>query len=504
MSSIIIAMSTLLSRLFGLLRDICFAKYIGTGSASDIFFVAYRIPNFFRIVFAEGAFSAAFVPILSSYMMDRDKLKTSQFLKNMFSLLFYSVLVFTLLAELLMPQIMALFASGFSGNSEKYRLAVALARITFPYLIFISLASFMAGILHAHERFFMVAINPLLLNLIFIISSLLSSVFSWDILTVLSVAVLAGGALQFISLYLAVLGRNILIYPTKIKLDQMTGKFVRNFSSALLSSGVDQLNSIVSSIILSRTVGAISHVYYADRIIQLPISLIGTALGVGILPLLSKKIKQNADDIFEIQENALLVALFLGLPLMICLYKMSYLFVPILFERGEFSRVSSLAVVRCIKIYAYALPPFILSKILQSLFFSMGDTKTPMISALLSLVSNVTVAPILAKYFGYEGVIVSSVLAAYLDFASLLIILLAKKRLVLSEKFLPNVAKIFYALIFMSLTLGACDKFIPLGQFIAPGFMKLFLAGVLSASVYMGISYITGILNPKKYAPTGP
>ncbi|MDR2777159.1 MAG: murein biosynthesis integral membrane protein MurJ [Rickettsiales bacterium] len=502
LSSATIALSTLLSRVFGLIRDIFFAKYLGTGMASDVFFTAYRLPNFFRTLFAEGAFSAAFVPILSSYMVDRSREETKEFLKNMFSLLLYSILLFTVLIELLMPQIVSIIASGFSTDTEKYQLAVSLSRITFPYLIFISLSSFMSGVLHAHEKFLVVAMNPVLLNLVFILSSLLSHLFGKNVSHVLSYAVLVGGALQFMFVFLAVVGQGIVLYPAGIKIDQTTRRFAKSFSSALMSSGIDQINSIVSLIMLSRMAGAISHVYYADRLVQLPTSLVGTAIGVSILPLLSRRLGQNDSEKFVIQENALLVALFLALPSMIYLYKLSHIFVPILFERGEFTAASSAAVVGCARIYAGALPAFILSKILQSIFFSNGDTKTPMISAMISLVSNVVLALILTGYMGYRGIILASVLSAYLDFASLLLILLARKQLVLSERFVLGSAKIVYALVPMVLVLLVCEKFIPSGRMIAPGFVKLVITVFLSGMVYLTVSYLTGVFRLRKYAPS--
>jgi putative peptidoglycan lipid II flippase len=419
----------------------------------------------------------------------------------MFSMLLYFILVFTLVAEIFMPQIVRMTASGFFANTEKYRLTVTLSRITFPYLVFISLGSLMSGVLQTHGKFLAVAINPLLLNLVFIVSSLLSPLFTLNIAHLLSYAVIIGGALQFICVFLSVVCQKIILYPTRIKMDRSTRKFVKNFFPALLSSGIDQLNSMVVSTMLSGMAGAISQVYYADRLVQLPTALIGTAIGVSILPLLSKRIKQNDDNKFRLQEDAILTALFLGLPSTIYLYRLSYIFVPILFERGEFTGVSSMAVVRCTKIYATALPAFILSKILQSIFFSSGDTKTPMISALISMSSNILLALILRRYLGQEGILLSSVLSAYLDFASLLAILLSKRLLILSDRFLLIFAKMFYALVFLLLTFAACDKFIPFGSAIAPGFVKFIVTALLSGLVYLAISYLLGVINPKKYAP---
>lgn len=504
LSSSLVALGTLLSRVFGLLRDMLFARHLGAGLSSDVFFAAYRLPNFFRTLFAEGAFSAAFVPILSGQLVERDRDGVLQFLRNMFSLLLYSMLLFCLGAEIFMPQLVALVVPGFSSNVEKYRLTVTLSRITFPYLVFIALTSFMAGVLHCRGKFLAVALNPLLLNLVFILASLLSPLLTPDISRLLSYAVLIGGFLQFFCLFLAVASQKIILRPQRLEIDRATREFAKKFSSALLGSAMDQINSVVSSILLSRAAGAISLVYYADRLVQLPTSLLGTALGVSLVPLLSKKIRRNDGDRFEIQEDALLTALFLGLPAMVYLYRLSYIFVPILFERGEFSSASSQAVVEYTKIYACALPAFILSKILQSIFFSSGDTKTPMVSALISLLSNVSIALALVGRFGSRGILIASVLSSYLDFGSLLVILLVRGQLILSERFLLVFAKILYSLIFLVLTAVACDKFIPLDQMLAPGLVKFVATALLSGIVYLAISYLSGLIRlGKKHASTG-
>jgi putative peptidoglycan lipid II flippase len=498
-SAAVISLCTLLSRIFGFLRDVFFAKYLGTGSSADIFFIAHKLPNFFRSLFAEGALNSAFVPILSSYMVSNDRNKVTDFLRNLFSLLLYFVLFFTVVIEIFMPLLVKVVASGFLEDREKYTLAVTLSRITFPYLLLISPVSLMGGILHSHGKFLAVALNPLLLNLVFIVLSVTSHFFDSNILYILSYGLIVGGILQFIFMFIGVLGQEILLYPIGIKIDKMTRKFMSSFFSAIVSSGIDQINAVVDSIMASRIVGAVSQLYYADRLVQLPLSLVGTAIGTSILPLLSKKIEKNNNEISKIQENALLLTLFLGLPCALYLHKLSPSFVPLLFENGEFTRASSMAVARCIKIYAFALPIFMMSKILQSIFFSNGDTKTPVIAALISLVSNVLLNLILAKHFGCSGIVISSVISGYLDFLTMLAILLRRGKLILSRRFSAAAIKILCSLIFLWLTVTLTDGLIPAGQTKLSQFMGLTMLVLISGSVYLIVSGLTGVIRIRDY-----
>lgn len=501
-STIAVSLCTLISRIFGFIRDRSFAKYLGSGMASDVFFTAFRLPNFFRSLFAEGAFSSAFIPICSAYLMSGNRDETMKFFRNIFSLLLYFVLIFTLIAEIFMPNVVNVIAIGFLNNIDKYQLTVSLARVTFPYLIFISLVSFMSGILYSYGKFAVVALNPLILNLIFILASHVSVYFSMDITRILSFSVLIGGFIQFLCILITTMKHGIVLYPTRIKIDQTTKIFMLNFLSALMGAGTDQITAMFSSIMASKIPGATSYLYYSDRLVQLPMALIGTAMGVSILPLLSKKTKQNDDERFEIQENALLITLFLGLPCAIYMYRLSYIFIPILFERGAFTRASSLAVTGCIKISTLALPAFISSKIFQSIFFANGDTKTPMISAVVSLFSIILLNPVFIKYFSYRGIVLASVVSAHLDSLILLFILLKRKQLILSDGFLLSSVKIFYSLIFMFLTLEIADKFIPMGQTLTSQFIKLTATATSSGIVYLTVSYLQKIIDFRKYVRT--
>lgn len=492
-STIIVSSCTLISRFFGFLRDIIFAQYLGTGFYSDVFFTAFKLPNFFRNLFAEGAFNSAFVPIFSSQLATNDEKKIENFSRNIFSILLYFLLLVTILIEIFMPTVINTIANGFSSDTKKYNLAIKLTRITFPYLIFISLVSFISGILNSYGKFIASSINQIILNITFIIFSLISSYYSKNIAEIMSYAVLVGGALQFICLFFFSFKNGNILYPIRPEIDNPTKNFLNNFSSGIIGSGIVQINSMIDSVMATKIAGAISYLYYADRIAQLPLSLIGTAISVSILPVLSKKLELKDKESYKIQENALLIAIFLGLPCTLVLNRLSHLIIPVLFQRGKFGAEASMAVSGCLKSYSIAIPAFIISKILQTIFYSNKDTKTPMIASFLSLISNIFFNILLIKKYSFYGIVISTVISSYLNMLILLLILIKQRKLEISDNFKVSCAKIFYISIFMLMTLFLCDKYIILNKF-----LKLVFSGIISGTIYISLAYKLKAINIKE------
>lgn len=493
-STVTVSFFTLLSRVFGFIRDVFFAKYLGAGLLSDVFLTSFKLPNFFRDIFAEGAFNAAFVPIFSTQIVNTDKESVIKFSRNIFSLLLYSLLLITLVFEIFMPKVITLIAAGFTNNPYKFKLTVTLSRIMFPYLIFISLVSFMCGILNSYGKFAVASVNPIILNIIFIVASILSVYLNKNIAFVLSYAVLIGGLIQLLWLLFFTIKRGIILYPVYPKLDDITRKFLNNFSSGLVSCGIVQINSLVDSIIAARIPGAISYLYYSERLMQLPVSLIGVALSTAIMPLLSKKIEKKDSDTNETQENAILFALFLGLPCAIGLGILSHSVISTLFERGEFGAIASENVSRCLKIYSSAIPSFIVSKILQTIFYSGKDTKTPMIASFISLITNIVFNLIFVRYYGFMGIVISSIISSYTNLIILLYILIKDRKLEFTTKFYVSFAKIIYVCIFMLMALLICNKYIQLRTS-----LKLFLSIFVAGSLYLGISYGIKVVDFEKF-----
>ena len=289
-STYVFSFFTMLSRILGYFRDILIAIFLGTSIYADAFFVAFRLPNTFRRLFAEGTFNAAFIPNYTS-VKTKNKEKGKKFANEVLSLLVLVLLFITFLAEIFMPYLVYLIAPGFIENSQKFNLAVELTRITFPFLLFVSLSSFFSGILNSNNKFAAAAAAPIILNIILILSLLISFYFKLDFAAQLSYGVTFAGIIQLI--YLVFFASNY-YKPSlkfKIKLSSKVKLFFTKLLPSILSSGVTQVNILVGTIIASFEASAVSYLYYADRIYQINLAIAGIAIGIVILPQLSKYIK---------------------------------------------------------------------------------------------------------------------------------------------------------------------------------------------------------------------
>jgi len=301
---------TVISRLLGYLRDILIAVFLGTGALADVFFVAFRIPNTFRRLFSEGTFNAAFVPSYSSEIM-KGKKNSNEFANNIFNLLFLGLFFLVLIVQIFMPAFVSMIAPGFIEDVNKMNLAISLTRITFPFLLFISIASFFAAILNSHNKFAAASAAPIILNIVLIIILFFSKSLGDELVYYLSYGVSLAGILQLLFLYKFV-GK---FYSLKLNLNIKTNDKVKIFFKKLLpsifSSGVTQINILVGTIIASFQASAVSYLYYADRIYQINLAIAGIAIGVVILPQLSKHIQsKKKDKILLIQNKALELSLF--------------------------------------------------------------------------------------------------------------------------------------------------------------------------------------------------
>ena len=310
---------TLISRISGYLRDILIAIFLGSGPVADAFFVAFRIPNTFRRLFGEGSFNAAFVPSYSKELV-KGKRKSENFANNIFNLLTIFLLALVLLVELFMPVFVSLIAPGFKSNPEKFALATHLTKITFPFILFVSLASFFSAILNSHNRFAAASATPIILNIVMIGILICGKVLGEKLVIYLSYGISIAGFIQAIFLIIFVKK----FFKPKLKFNFNISKEVKLFFKKLLpsifSSGVTQINILVGTIIASFQASAVSILYYADRIYQINLAIAGIAIGTVILPKLSSYIQQNKKlDIDKIQNKSLELSLLLSLPAMLAL-----------------------------------------------------------------------------------------------------------------------------------------------------------------------------------------
>lgn len=502
-SAFIISFFTLLSRIFGFIRDILIAKYLGAGFLSDVFFAAFRFPNFFRRIFAEGAFNSAFVPIFSGSLALGDKKDSAKFALNIFSILLIILLVFTFFIELLMPAAMHIFVPGFVNNPEKFELSVKLARITFPYLFFISLTSLSSGILNSLNKFAMVSATPIILNLVFIFFMLFLNDYFENTAYTLSYAVLIAGVLQFFWLYLAVLKNNIILYPTKPHLTGKTREFFAKFVPGIIGGSVAQINVLVDVIMATLIPGAVSYLYYADRIVQFPLALIGTAIGIAILPALSKEVQTGKfEEAQKTQNLAFEISMFLIIPVAIATFIFADEIISILFERGMFGRDEVVKVAKAIMIYALGLPAFVLAKIITPSFFARKDTKTPMYIAIICLFVNIFANLAFMKIIGYLGIALATILSSWVNVILLMYASIKRGDFVLSDLFKLNMLKIVYNSIFITLVILTLRNAV-FGNIFESGskgamLYSIFIVMTISSIVYLYTSYLTGLIDANK------
>ena len=283
---------TIISRLLGYLRDVLIAIFLGTSFLADVFFVAFRIPNTFRRLFSEGTFNAAFVPSYSSELA-KGKKKSNKFANEVFNLLFLILLLLVLMAQVFMPYFVSLIAPGFIDDSEKMNLAINLTRITFPFLFLVSLASFFSAILNSHNRFAEAAAAPIILNIVLITILIFSKFLNDNLIYYLSYGVTLSGLLQLLFLYFFVKKKFKLEFDFKLKIPSKVKVFFNKLLPSIFSSGVTQINILVGTIIASFQASAVSYLYYADRIYQINLAIAGIAIGIVVLPQLSKHISKN-------------------------------------------------------------------------------------------------------------------------------------------------------------------------------------------------------------------
>ena len=408
---------TLISRILGYVRDILIAIFLGTSLFADAFFVAFRLPNTFRRLFAEGAFNAAFIPSYASELV-QDKGQADHFAQNVFNLLFIILLFFVLVAEIFMPQLIYLIAPGFYKDPAKLMLAVDLSRITFPFLFFISLASFFSAILNSYNKFAAAAAAPIILNIILIGSLFFSQWLNISDVLTLSYAVSFAGLLQLLILFFFVRKNFKPILSIKIKIDKKIKFFFRKLLPSIFSSGVTQINILVGTIIASFQAGAVSYLYYADRVYQINLAVAGIAVGTVILPELSKHIKNNNSvQATNLQNRALELSLFLSIPAATALVLASEEIITSLFGYGSFDQESVINTSIALTFFAFGLPAFSLLKIFSNFFFARNDTKLPFYLSALSVILNILISISLFNRFGFVIIPIATSISSWVNVA---------------------------------------------------------------------------------------
>ena len=408
---------TMLSRVLGLARDIIILAVLGTGPVYEAFVVAFRLPNMFRRFFAEGAFNMAFVPIFSKKLEADDS--PQRFMNEAFAGLATLLIALTVLAQVAMPWLILGLASGFAGD-EQYPLAVAFGRIAFPYILFISLAALLSGVLNAAGRFAAAAAAPVLLNVLFVGTALLAKPLGLELGYALVWAIPVAGVAQLALLWIAAARAGFHVRPAWPRLTPDLKRLVRIAIPAALAGGVVQVNLLVGQQVASYFDRAVGWLFTADRLYQLPLGVVGIAIGIVLLPDLSRRLKaEDAAGSRNALSRAGELALALTLPCAVALVVIPRPIVSVLFERGAARPEDSAAIALAVAVYGAGLPAFVLQKVLQPLYFAREDTRRPFNYALLAMVANAAVAIGLAPVIGWIACALATTLAGWVMLAAL-------------------------------------------------------------------------------------
>ena len=413
---------TLLSRLIGFLRDILIAAFLGASMAADAFFVAWRFPNLFRSLFAEGTVNVSFVPIFTEKLRKENKEAAERFASEAFSFLFYILLIFVLFMEIFMPQAAFIMAPGFDKIAGKMALTCYLSRITFPFLIFVSLVSLLAGVLNSVGRFAAAAFTPCILNIVMISFLIGLSPLTKAPAEALSIGVFAAGIFELIFLYICVKRAEFsirLLSPFTLfgHLSSGLKKLFKRMLPGIVGSGVYQINLFFDTFLVSFVgAGAMSWLNYAHHLFQLPVGIIGVAIGTVLLPVLSHyitqgKIKEAVHDLNRGMEVSLIVSV----ASMTGLILLASPIISVLFERGAFTKASVAPTALALKAYATGLPAYMLTKALAQFFYAKGNTKTPVRIAVYGMIINISMSLFLMQFWGYAGIALATGITVWIN-----------------------------------------------------------------------------------------
>ena len=493
---------TMVSRVTGFLRDVSIAALLGAGPIADAFFVAFKLPNFFRRLTGEGALTVAFVPLFAGRLEQQGKAAARHFASEVAALLGAALIALTLAAQLTMPWLVSVMAPGFTATPERFALTVELTRVTFLYLPLISLVALLGGMLNAVGRFAVMAASPILLNLV-LISAMAAAVISaaapaW----LLAWGMTLSGVAQLIWLATACRRAGVMPALRWPRLSPEVRKLLVLMTPAALGAGVIHVNQVVDVILASTLpAGSISYLYYADRITQLPLGVIGVAIGTALLPLLSRQVKRGEDGgALATQNRALEFGMLITLPAAAALFIIAEPVIVMLFQRGAFAAEMAAATAAALAVFALGLPAFVLIKIFQPGFFARLDTKTPVLVAVGAVILNIVAALALMPSLQHVGIAAASVISSWVNAAALAVLLYRRGALRLDRRLLARVPRMVLATAGMAAALAtamgqAGDLWRPDSAAGIAGLIALVIGGGV---VYGALAWGLGVVTPRE------
>ncbi|MCH2393584.1 murein biosynthesis integral membrane protein MurJ [Oceanibaculum sp.] len=487
---------TLASRLTGFARDILIAALVGAGPVADAFFVAFKFPNFFRRLSGEGAFTIAFVPMVSGLLTTQGREAALDFAQRTLAVMAVIMLGFLAVMEVIMPWAMHVIAPGFAADPAKFDLAVELSRITFPYLPLISFVALIGGLLNATDRFAAMAAAPILLNICLILSLFALVPYAETPGHALAWGVLIAGFAQFFFLLAAARRNGLPMRLVRPRLTPDLRKLFRLMLPAAVGAGVMQINLLVDVLLASLLpTGAISYLYYADRVNQLPLGVVGIAIGTALLPLLSRQVKAGEDAAALVSQNrALEVALLLTLPATAGLVVLAGPIVEVLFQRGAFTAADAQATGLALAAYALGLPAYVAVKVLAPGFYAREDTATPVKVAVAAMLANILVGVVLMQFIAHVGLALATAFSSWLNVALLGTILARRGGFAPDARLRGRAWRILLASLLMAGLLVAGLEVWAMSRGVEPVLRAALLAGlVASGALLYGIAcQITG------------
>ncbi|MCW5770454.1 MAG: murein biosynthesis integral membrane protein MurJ [Rhodospirillaceae bacterium] len=431
-SSLIVGSNTLLSRIFGYVRDILIARALGTTGVVEAFVVAFRFPNLFRRLVAEGAFTSAFVPIFAKKLAKEGKGPALRFAENTLAWLLLILALFTVAAEIFMPAIIGVVAPGFRDQPALFDAAVLLTRLTLPYLIAMTIVALMSGVLNTFDKFAMAAAAPTLLNVIMILGLVFATPWFKSAGHMLAWAVAIAGIAQYLWLGYACWKAGLQLRLPIPHYTAATRRLLKLMVPGIVGGGMTQINLLVGTIIASFIAGAVSILYFADRVYQFPLGMIGIAIGTALLPELSRKIHNDPAAANALQNRAVELSMLLTLPAATALVAVAEPVVLVMFQYGRFTAADAHATALALMAFSVGLPAYVLIRVFAPGFYAREDTRSPVIYAVISMATNIVLSvalvwpPFGLPSLGALGIAVATAIAAWIN-AGLLAVMLARR-----------------------------------------------------------------------------